>query len=240
MAGESVLAKMAVEIVGNTAQFAKSMSAAQKDLKGFTDGAKNIASTLSGAFAAREVASFAFEVSKLAGEAEGVRKAFDKLPNSIGLMNDLKRATSGTVSELDLMKRSVQAANFGISLQALPKLLEFAAVRAQQTGQSVDYLVDSIVTGIGRKSPLILDNLGISAVALKEKMGDVSLATADVGTVAEAVGKIATEQLATMGSMVDTNATKTQRLTASWTNFKVALGDAANGNRHTRQISRCS
>src|SRR5690606_14702252 len=93
--------------------------------------------------------------------------------------------------ELNLMKRAVQGSNFDISLQSLPKLLEFAAVRAQQTGQSVDYLVDSIVTGIGRKSPLILDNLGISASQLREEMNGVSLASASVGEVAEAVGRIA-------------------------------------------------
>ncbi len=225
---ESVLAKMAVEISGNTANFAKSLNAAQKDMKSFTSGIGSLAKTIGGAFAAKEIAEFGFEVSKLAGEAEGVKGAFDKLPDSIRLMGELKSATSGTVSELDLMKRTVQASNFGISLQALPKLLEFAAVRAQQTGQSVDYLVDSIVTGIGRKSPLILDNLGISAVALKDKMNGVSIATADVGQVAEAVGRIAAENLETMGSLAENTAIKTQRLSASWDNFKVSLGNVVN------------
>ena len=35
--------------------------------------------------------------------------------------------------------------------------------------KSVDFLVNSIVTGIGRKSVLILDNLGLSAVDVNEK-----------------------------------------------------------------------
>jgi 3-methyladenine DNA glycosylase Tag len=183
-----------------------------------------MAKTVGIAFGVQQVASFAFEVAKLAGEAEGVKAAFDKLPNSVQLLTQLKEATAGTVSELELMKRTVQATNFGISLEALPKLLEFAAIRAQQTGQSVDYLVDSIVTGIGRKSPLILDNLGISAVALKEKMGGVAITAASIGEVSEAVGKIATDELKKMGDFSENTATKVARLEASWTNFKVSLG----------------
>lgn len=228
MAGNSVLAKMAVQISANTAEFNKSLSATQNNLKSFTSGVSKIAGSLGVAFGVQQVASFTLEVAKLAGEAEGVRAAFERLPESTKLMNDLKRATGGTVSELDLMKRAVQASNFDISLEALPRLLEFATLRAQQTGQSVNYLVDSIITGIGRKSPLILDNLGISAVALKEKLGDVSIATAGVGQVADAVGKIAAESLNEMAGFSDNASTKIQRLEASWENVKVAIGDAAN------------
>src|SRR5690606_23630638 len=119
--------------------------------------------------------------------------------------------------------RAVQASNFDISLSALPRLLEFASIRAQQTGQSVDYLVDSIITGIGRKSPLILDNLGISAVALKDKLNGVSVAAASVGEVADAVGRIAEENLKKMAGFSDNAATKTQKLAAEWENFKVQL-----------------
>ena len=156
------------------------------------------------AFGAKELASAAIELSRISGEAEGVKNAFDRLPKSVQLMTDLKAATGGTVSELELMKRAVQASNFDISLEALPKLLEFATLRAQQTGQSVDYLVDSIVMGIGRKSKLILDNLGISAVALGAKLHGVSAEASSVGEVARAVGEIAQESLANMAGFADT------------------------------------
>lgn len=222
---ETVLAKMAVEISANAANFTKSLNAVDGRLKSFSTGLKDIAGTVGIAFGISQVAGFAFEVAKLAGEAEGVRAAFERLPESEALMSRLKDATAGTVSELELMKRTVQATNFGISLESLPQLLEFAAVRAQQTGQSVDYLVDSIVTGIGRKSPLILDNLGISAVKLKEQMGGVALATADIGEVSAAVGRIASEELEKMGGFSENTATKIARLSAAWDNFKVVLGN---------------
>jgi hypothetical protein len=229
MANNSVLAKMAVQISANTAEFNRALSTTQKNLSSFTSGITKIAGTLGVTFGVQQVASFALEVSKLAGEAEGVRSAFERLPESTKLLNDLKEATGGTVSELGLMKRAVQASNFDISLQALPKLLEFATLRAQQTGQSVDYLVDSIVTGIGRKSKLILDNLGISAVQLDEALGGASTAASSIGEVADAVGKIAEENLKNMAGFSENASTKLQRLSGSWENVKVAIGDAANG-----------
>ena len=234
---ETILAKLAVEISAKATQFGKVLSDQEKALKGFSSGVQNVSNQLKGilgtigvAFSAGAVANFTLEVAKLAGEAEGVRAAFDRLPNSVQLMGELKTATAGTVSELELMKRTVQASNFGIGLESLPKLLEFAAVRAQQTGQSVDYLVDSIVTGIGRKSPLILDNLGISAVRLKEQFGGAALEAQSIGDVAKAVGKIAEEELTKMGDLSENTATKIARLGASWEDLKVAIGDAANSS----------
>lgn len=191
-------------------------------LNKWASGVQNSVLGVAAGFSALALGEFVLDVSKLAGEAEGVRLAFDKLPNSIMLMKELKEATSGTVSELELMKRSVMAQNFGINIEALPKLLEFAAVRAKQTGQSVSYLADSIVTGIGRKSALILDNLGISLAAINEELK----VTPDY---AQAVGNIAERELSKMGGMSENASTKLERLNASWVNMKVALGEAANG-----------
>jgi hypothetical protein len=220
--------KFILKFSGDTTQLQGAVAQANNTLTGFANKVRSLGGMMAAGFAVSQIGEFVLDVSKLAGEAEGVRVAFERLPASTQLMLDLKEATSGTVSELDLMKRSVMAANFGISLKALPELLEFASIRAKQTGQSVDYLVDSIVTGIGRKSKLILDNLGISAVALGEAMHGVSMEAATVGEVAEAVGKIASENLKQMGEMSENASTKIERLSANWTNLKVAIGDSAN------------
>jgi hypothetical protein len=214
--------KFILKFSGDTTQLQSAVQQANGVMTGFANSIKAIGGTMAAGFAVSQIGGFVLDVSKLAGEAEGVRAAFEKLPASTQLMLDLKEATKGTVSELDLMKRTVMAANFGISLKALPDLLEFAAVRAKQTGQSVDYLVDSIVTGIGRKSVLILDNLGISAAAINEELK----LTPDY---AEAVGNIAAREMAKMGEMSENASTKVERLGASFENLKVAIGDAANG-----------
>lgn len=221
--------KFILKFSGDTTQLQGAVAQANSTLTGFANKVRSYGGMMAAGFAVSQIGEFVMDVSKLSGEAEGVRVAFERLPAATKLMLDLKDATSGTVSELDLMKRSVMAANFGISLKALPELLEFASIRAKQTGQSVDYLVDSIVTGIGRKSKLILDNLGISAVALGEAMGGVSMEAATVGEVAEAVGRIASENLKEMGEMSENASTKMERLGATWVNLKVAMGDAANG-----------
>lgn len=135
---------------------------------------------------------------KTFSEIEGVSTAFDRL-NDDSLLNDLRAATKGTVGDLELMTAAVKAENFQIPLSEMSTLLEFARRRAKDTGESVDYLVDSIVTGIGRKSPLILDNLGISAIALKDNLNGATAAASSISDVTKAVGKIAREELGKMG-----------------------------------------
>lgn len=219
---------MAVIISANTAEFNRSLKGAQNGLSKFTGMISKGLAIAGIAIGTKELLQAGFATAKLAGQAEGVSAAFRRLPDSVRLLEDLKGATHGTVSELELMKRAVQASNFDIELSALPKLLEFATLRAQQTGQSVDYLVDSIVTGIGRKSKLILDNLGISAVALGDKLKGVSTEAATVGDVAKAVGDIASESLGKMAKFSENTQSKTERLAASWDNLKVSIGNAVN------------
>lgn len=233
----TVMAKMAVQIAANTAEFNKALAATNKGISGFTSNITKVAGVLGAAFGVQQVASFALEISKLAGEAVGVEAAFGRLRNSTKLLNDLKEATGNTVSELELMKRAVQASNFDISLEALPRLLEFATLRAQQTGQSVDYLVDSIVTGIGRKSKLILDNLGISAEQLKQEFNGASLEAQSVGEVAEAVGRIAEKNLKNMAGFSQNAATSMQQLGAAWEDLRVSIGKLVNSSGISTLIS---
>jgi hypothetical protein len=228
MATNSVLAKLAVQISANTSEFKKGLDQANRQLKGFNDSIKTIAKVAGISFAADQVIQFGLEVSKLAGQAEAVRNQFDRLPGSVYVMQELRKATGDTVSQFDLMKTAIKAANFGIELSKLPKLLEFATLRAQQTGQSVDYLVESIIMGIGRKSPMILDNLGISLLAIREKLKGVGTEAATVGDFTKIIGDIADESLGNMAAFSDNASTKIERLQASWTDLKIAIGDVAN------------
>jgi hypothetical protein len=221
--GNQILTQLLFNIEANTASLKSGLDRAQNQISSFGNNVTKLGGLIGVAFGAKEILSFGLEVSKLAGEFAGVENAFKKLEGSAKLMDDLKKATSGTVSELNLMKRAVQFSNFGLSLEQLPKLLEFSTKRAQQTGQSVDYLVDSIVTGLGRKSVLILDNLGISSSQLNAEI-------AKTGDFMSSVGNIVDKELTKMGDAVETNLTKTERLSASWENFKVRLGEAANSS----------
>ena len=153
----------------------------------------------------------------------------------------LKKATRGAVDEITLMSLAVQANNFKVPIENLASFFEFATIRAAQTGESVEYLTRSIVTGIGRKSPLILDNLGITLVRLKEAMGKVGRESATVADISAAVGKIAKEEtslLKKLGMATETTAQKMDRLGAAYKNFKASVGqDAAEGGFFSSFIS---
>jgi hypothetical protein len=221
-------ATLSAALTLNNSAFKKGINNSRKEVNKFSNSMKSLGGIMAGAFTARAIMNFAIESSKLAAQMEGVANAFERIKPGVYFLEELKQATAGTVSELALMKRAVMASNFKIPMEQLSSLMQFATKRAQETGESVDYLVNSIVIGIGRKSPLILDNLGISAVELREKLDHVGHSGATVGDVAKAVGDIATTEMGKMGDIVETTAIKYERLSAEITDFKVDLGNAVN------------
>lgn len=166
------------------------------------------------------LSGFLNESGELAAQVEGVRRAFEAL-NQPGLLDNLREATRGTVNDLDLMKSAIKFSNFGLPVEKLSIAFEFARRRARDTGESVDYLVESIVTGIGRQSPLILDNLGINA----KRVADEFKAT---GNFAEAAFKIIQEESAKAGEDLDTLAEKQQQLNVKIQNQQIEVGKSFN------------
>lgn len=154
---------------------------------------------------------------EMAAQADGVIKAFNAMDDP-NLLDNLRKATKGTVNDVQLMTAAVQAKDFRIPLEDLGKYLQFAQLKAQQTGQSVDYMTNSIVTGLGRKSPMILDNLGISAAEISEK-------TKETGDFMKAVAKIVDTQLAEAGDTYISAADKAAQKTAEWENAQRRLGE---------------
>ena len=154
---------------------------------------------------------------EMAKSADGISHAFEKL-NRPDILDKLREATHGTVNDVELMKAAVQAKDFRLPLDQLGKYLEFAQLKASQTGQSVDYMTNSIITGLGRKSLMILDNLGLSAAEVKEEM-------AKGGDMATAVGAIIDKQLAAQGEHYEDAAEREKRAIADVQNAQKELGD---------------
>ena len=153
---------------------------------------------------------------EMAKAGEGIRIAFERL-NQPGLLDNLREATHGTVTNLELMKAAVKFNDFKLPVEELGTMLAFAQQKAKDTGQSVDYMVDSIVTGLGRKSLMILDNLGLSATEVKEKMKET-------GDMTKAVGAIIREQMAKAGDYVETAADRATRADVDLKNAMEDLG----------------
>lgn len=189
---------------------------------------RNVLSKVGLAFGALQLANLAKDAAIFAGEAEGVVRAFERLDNSEKILNDLKEATKGTVTELELMRGAVRANNFQIPLESLGNLMAFAKARADDTGESIDYLVNSIVTGIGRKSTLVLDNLGITATQLRDELGGAAVEASSIAEIAAAVGRIAGRDLAKAGTVADTNKNRYEQWAVELTNVKLELGQLVN------------
>jgi hypothetical protein len=111
--------------------------------------------------------------------------------------------------------------NFNLSLEQMGTFLAFAQQQAKDTGQDVNYLVDSIVTGLGRKSLPILDNLGLSAEEIKNRMKE----TGDMTT---AVAEIIQERMEAAGGYVETAADRAAQGQARLDNAMKELGDTMN------------
>lgn len=155
---------------------------------------------------------------ELAESADGITHAFEKIGTE-DYLQELRTATKGTVSDIELMQAAVKAKDFRIPLEDLGKYLSFAQLKAQQTGQSLDYMVDSIVTGLGRKSPMILDNLGLSAAEISEK-------TKETGDFMKGVASIVEKNLAEAGETYISAADRAAQRTIELENAQLALGKA--------------
>ena len=156
---------------------------------------------------------------ELARAGEGVRIAFERL-NKPGLLDNLKEATHGTVSEVELMKQAIKFENFKLPLEDLATYLAFAQQKAKDTGESVDYMVNSITTGLGRQSKQILDNLGISAAELTKRMNEGADMT-------KAVADIIREEMAKAGDYVETAADRAAQAAAKATDEMEKFGQQA-------------
>jgi chromosome segregation ATPase len=169
------------------------------------------------AFSADRVIAFARESVKLAKQARTVRRAFENL-NDPSLLRNLRESVRGTVSDLTLMSAAVRANEFNIALEELPKLFEFAKIQSDKLGVSTEQLVGNIVDGIGRKSSLVLDNLGISATDLQAEFKKT-------GDFAEAAGNVIERSMKDATIVIDDQIDSINRVSASYENLKIRLGE---------------
>lgn len=213
MADEKLKAKLGLD----NSEFKRGLKDSEGQLSKLNAGFKRLGVMIGAAFSVSAITNFVGEGIKLAASMQGVEAAFKSL-NQPNLLQNLRNATRGTVTDLQLMQKAVQARNFKIPLEQLATYFEFATKRAIQTGESVDYLVDSIITGIGRKSVLVMDNLGISAVALQDEVKKV-------GDFGAAAGNIIQRELTAMGDVTDTAATSISQLATAWKELKTQVGE---------------
>jgi sulfopyruvate decarboxylase TPP-binding subunit len=137
----------------------------------------NLLKSSFGQFTAANLASAAIsslvgEVGRFIGQGvqlRGVEQSFQRLSagvkvNSSDMLSALQTGTRGMVSNLDLMTQANKAMLLGlpVSAQSMGELAETATKLGKAMGQDATKSLDDLITALGRSSPLILDNLGLT------------------------------------------------------------------------------
>jgi hypothetical protein len=103
----------------------------------------------------------------LAANLQGVQRGFDNLAKSSGFstsaFQNFKNATDGTIDSITLMTKANNAMLLGItdSEDQMAEMFDVAQRLGKSLGIDTVQSIDSLVTGLGRQSKLMLDNLGI-------------------------------------------------------------------------------
>ena len=109
----------------------------------------------------------AMESAQLAAKVQDLNTGFSNLTQTAGFtagtLQKLRKATNGTVTDLELMKQANNALLLGIadSNDQMAEMFDVAQRLAKAMGQDAKFGIESLTTGLGRQSKLMLDNLGI-------------------------------------------------------------------------------
>jgi hypothetical protein len=177
-----------------------------------------------------------------AAQVEGAQMAFEGLAQSAGqsadeLLDALEKGSSGMIAQRDLMKSYNLAAQLVSTdfAQTLPDAMQYLSKVAASTGQDMDYLLSSYVRGIGRLSPLILDNMAVQidltetydAYAAKvDKATDALTKQEKQMALAEATLAKLAENTAALPDLTETAAAKMAQLKAMLRNMRDEAGMA--------------
>lgn len=220
------LGELVGELQLNIKNWKASLYGARQDIEVFGKDFDKAALISSVAIAGMTVAMEDFAVAS--GRAQALAGGFAR--NFSGDMQEnlaqLRAASKGTVSDVQLMQTANKAALLGVTdnVDLLSAAFTTARLRGKEMGLTATEAIDNLVTGVGRGSPLILDNLGIFIPdALKKMQGEVDQATYKQLLFAAVLedGQSIYQQY---GEDAITAADRSEQMKATLDNMKVAVG----------------
>jgi len=215
----------------------------QKDIKKQNDTLKKsfagIGSAIVAAFSVQAVTQFLNSSVRLASQTISLERSFRNLGQSVGFneesLSKFRKATDGTVSDIDLMIQANNALLLGIveNDDQFADLIDNAQRLAKAVGQDALFGIESLTTGIGRQSKLMLDNLGIvldtnlayqkfaeangkSVKALDENERKQAFVQAALESTRSKVAQLGDEELDTIDA--------TNQLSVAFENLQVSIG----------------
>jgi hypothetical protein len=178
------------------------------------------------------------DLARQAAPVEAIEQAFRGLADAPDeMLAALQRGSAGMITQADLMERYNLAAQLvgETFAEQLPDALDYLGKVSLSTGQDMGFLLDSLVRGVGRLSPMILDNLAVQidlnaayeqwADANGVAVSEMSKADQQAAVMAETLRQLATntEKLPPLtGSAVQ----QMGALTTSFQDTKIAIGQA--------------
>ena len=185
----------------------------------------------------RQVARLVAEASKV----EGLRTAFETLSGESGTLTEslgkIREATDGTMSDFALFEQANNAMILGVTKNSdeMAEMFDIAQRLGRALGKDTAQSVESLVTGIGRQSRLMLDNIGIvvkseeAYEAYASKLGKTAKNLTDAEkkqAFLEATMESARQKVAELGDEILTTRDEVNKFTASSENLSVAVGEA--------------
>ena len=226
-----------------------------KKVKTLQGSLKRFALGLVSVTAAYKGFGFAVDSVKMAGKLEGIEKGFGNLSKQAGFsanaFSKFDKALNGTVDRMTIMEQANSAMLLGIAENddQMAEMFDTAQRLAVALGQDATFGIESLVTGLGRQSKLMLDNLGIivdvrkANKAYAEELG----ITASKLTDAERKQAFINEALRQGKDLVEgigeeqiTTAYKMDQLTASISNFKTEIGEALVDSGAVEELTKYS
>ncbi|MCD1627046.1 hypothetical protein K7H22_13675 [Seohaeicola saemankumensis] len=171
-----------------------------------------------------------------------IAESFSRMTTQMGysgdeLISKLREVSAGTVDTTNLMLASNKAMALGVGtdIETMTTLMEIARVKGRALGLDTTQAFNDIVTGIGRGSPLILDNLGITIKLgeaqerYAETLGKTTAELTDAekkNALLNAVLESGRAELEQVGEVTITSAERMQQLSAEFSNMRSPIGEA--------------
>jgi hypothetical protein len=213
--------KKDIEGVGDTGKVAEG------GVKGFGSSLSSVIGTAAmvtaGLVAAGAAIKQVYETAREAAELDYARSKFDNLAESIGttsylLLNDMRKATDGLVSDAELVAGAADFMALGLAKT------HDEAIRLTTVAGAMGMNMNQLVLTLTNQTTMRFDALGMSVDGFKEKVKALEAAgysTQDAFT--EAFLQQAEEQIEKVGKVADSSLGSFQKLEAGIKN----IGDAA-------------
>lgn len=155
--------------------------------------AAKVAAVAIGAFLVKQTIEATTELSKLGAKAALVDKNFRQFAlntgkNSDEMLKSLRKATLGMVDDMTLQQNAMKAMISGVSFDDMKVAMEFVTKFAAATGEDVGVKMQSVMTGLARKSAQFMDDVGIQV------MGASDVVRASIDQMQAKMGQFATSE----------------------------------------------